>query len=105
MLWGYDMNTHEINLAVLIGLAERVLEGRKAQGVHSVDLGTRELYHCIPDDVVYLPYEQPEGPFEMGSLSDDLNALGKLLVDPDRVVTAVDVSRLAHVLRAVAAAM
>lgn len=99
------MDTHDINVTVLLGMAERVLEGCKKQGVHTVDLAGRELYHCIPDEVVFLPYAQPEGPFEMGSLADDLGELGKLLADEERVVTAVDVGRLAHVLRAMAAAM
>jgi hypothetical protein len=105
MHWDYEMNGHSINLSVLLGLAERVIEGRKAEGAHIIDLGPREAYHIIPDDDVFSPYVVPEGPFELGSLSDDLNELGKLLVDEKRVVTPVDVTRLAHVLRAVAAAM
>lgn len=105
MHWGHDMNGHSINLSVLLSLAERVIDGRKAEGTHVVDLGDREHYHIIPDDAVFSPYTAPSGPFEMGSLSDDLSELGKLLVDEGRVVSSVDVSRLAHVLRAVAAAM
>ena len=99
------METRNVNLSVVLGLAERVIEGRKAQGLHVVDLGQRDLYHIIPEDQRFSPYDLPQGPFSMGSLTDDLTELMHLLRDPDRAATPVDVARLGHVLCALAAAM
>ena len=93
------------NLSVLIGMAERVLDGRKAMGFQSVDLGERDRYHIIPDEQLFDVDNIPEGPFPIRSMSDDLAAFGKLLSEHDRPVTSVDVARLAHVHRVLAAVM
>jgi hypothetical protein len=64
-----------------------------------------DLYLQIPGDRMFEVEAIERPPVDVGSLHDDVIELRKLLADPDRPVTPVDVERLGHLMLALAARM
>jgi hypothetical protein len=95
------MDMNNVNLSVVVGLVERVIDDYKARGIHNVDLGGVDTYVAIAPEEMFDVYAEQVGPFPIGSLSDDLMELGKLMSDADRMPTAVDIERLGNLLRAI----
>jgi hypothetical protein len=95
------MDLNAVNLSVIVGMVERVVDDYKARGIHDVNLDTRDAYVSVAPEVMFDVYADQTGPFPIGSLDDDLTELAKLMRDADRMPTAVDLERLGNVLRAI----
>jgi hypothetical protein len=65
----------------------------------------RDLYLTVDEAKMFDVHEIGEPRVNVGSLHDDINELSKLLTDPDRPISPVDVSRMGHLLLALAARM
>jgi hypothetical protein len=65
----------------------------------------RDLYLTVEAATMFDVHEIEKPRVNVGSLHDDINELGKLLTDCDRPISPVDVSRMGHLLLALAARM
>jgi hypothetical protein len=99
------MNTREINLSVLMGMVEQVIDGYKARGIHSVDLGPADTYLMIATEEMFNIYNDPPKPFPIGSLTDDILGLQDLITTEDPLPTSVDLERLGNLFRAISEAV
>jgi hypothetical protein len=64
-----------------------------------------DLYLKIGGDRMFDVHRIERPPVNVGSLHDDITELRKVVADPDRLVTPVDVERVGHLLLAIAARM
>jgi hypothetical protein len=99
------MKTHEINLSVLMGMVEQVIDGYKARGIHSVDLGQWDTYLMIATEDMFDVYTDPPKPLPIGSLTDDILGLQDLMKEDDPLPTSVDLERLGNLFRAISEAV
>lgn len=90
-----------LNLMVLLALAQRIVDEYKERGIHEVTLTGKDLYQSVATEDMFDLEADFGDALPIGSLDDDLNELSKLLNDPSRSPTAVDMERLGNVLRAV----
>lgn len=99
------MQKREINLSVLLGMVEQVIDGYKARGIQTVDLGPADTYVAVATDAMFNVYDDPQMPLPVGSLTDDLLGLQDLMKSDDPMPTSVDFERLGNLLRAISEAV
>jgi hypothetical protein len=47
------MDKNNVNLSVILGLVERVIDDYKARGIHAVDLGAADAYVSIATEEMF----------------------------------------------------
>jgi hypothetical protein len=99
------MKPLEVNLSVLLGMVEQVIDGYKARGIHTVDLGQADTYLMIATEDMFNVYADPPKPLPIGSLTDDITGLTELMKMEDPLPTSVDLERLGNLFRAVSEAV
>ena len=92
-----------VPLMALVSVLQRIAAEYHQRGIKTVDLSERELYRAFATDEMFDVYVPAPSPIGIGSLHDDIAELSKLLADPDRRPTALELERLGNVLRAVSA--
>ncbi len=97
------MKLEHVRLATLASVFRRIAAGYSELGIDQVDLSQRDLYRVFGTDEMFDVYADVPYPIGIGSLQDDIAELAKLLGDPERMPTSVDIERLGNVLRAVSA--
>lgn len=90
-----------LDLSVLAALSQRIIDEYKERGIHEVTLTGKDLYQSVATEDMFDLEACFPGALPIGSLDDDLSELSKLLNDPARCPTAVDMERLGNALRAV----
>lgn len=91
----------EITLTLLQQAFQRIVAKLQAEGVTTVSVPT-DAYRFIPADS-WSDFTRDE--ILVGSLRDDIDGLTRLVNDPDRFCTYVDVDRFASLLRAISQEM
>jgi hypothetical protein len=94
-----------IPLALLARLLEQIAASYQQRGIASTDLSGHDLYRVFTTDEMFDVYADMPQTIAIGSLRDDIAELSKLLDNPERVATAVDIERMGNVLRAVSEAV
>jgi hypothetical protein len=90
-----------VMLAALAAVLHRIVADYRQRGIDSVELSERDLYRAFGTGEMFDIYASLPSPVGIGSLHDDMSELSKLLADPERLPTALDIERLGNVLRAV----
>lgn len=90
-----------ITLQTLELMLKTIIKSYAQRGVDHVDVTGKDFYLSMGTPEMFDVYQTPCEPLPVGSLADDMAELKKLLIDPDRIATAVDIERLGNVLRAV----
>jgi hypothetical protein len=90
-----------LNLAALAAVSHRIVDDYRERGIQEVSLTGKDMYHSVATEDMFDLEADFGDALPIGSLDDDLNELSKLLNDPSRSPTAVDMERLGNVLRAV----
>ncbi len=76
---------------------QRILDKLKGEGCDVIEFDN-DLYRYIPTDC----WDRfDEVPIDSGSLYDDIDELSKLVNEPDRPCTYLDLDRIASILRAI----
>ena len=86
---------------MLAALAQRIIDDHKTNPPREIGFGDRDLYLAIGSNDLFDIYAIDTHTPVVGSLQDDLAELRKLLDDPQRIATPVDMERLGNMLRAV----
>jgi len=86
----------EVPITLLEQAFQRILSKLKSEGVTTVRI-TNDAYRFVPTDS-WNDFTTDE--ILVGSIQDDVEGLKKLVDDPDRFCTYVDVDRFATVLKA-----
>lgn len=86
---------------MLAALAQRIIGDHKTNPPREICFGDRDLYLAIGSNDLFDLYAIGTHKPAVGSLQDDIAELRKLLDDPQRIATPVDMERLGNVLRAV----
>jgi hypothetical protein len=89
----------------LVFLMERIATEYRSRGIDTIDLSPHDFYRTFGTSEMFEVYADAPSTIGIGSLHDDVMELGKLLQDPDRMPTTVDIERLGNVLRAVSELM
>lgn len=95
------MPTNTIPLQALELVLQKIITNYAQRGITSVDVTAKDFYLAISTREMFDMHRTPSEPHSVGSLADDLAELEKLLIEPDRMATVVDIERLGNVLRAV----
>jgi len=90
-----------LDLSVLAALSQRIIDEYKERGIHEVTLTGKDLYQSVATEDMFDLEACFPGALPIGTPDDDLSELSKLLNDPKRCPTAVDIERLGIALRAV----
>jgi hypothetical protein len=91
----------KINLIALMTAFERIAVDYKRLDILDVDISGKDMYWVVGTEESFDVYNEPFESMTIGSLDDDLAELAKLMSDPDRPATTVDMETLGNVLRAV----
>jgi hypothetical protein len=107
---GYGMlhmklTPNSVSLTVLAALLSRIAAVYQERGVVSTDLSDRDFYRVFFTDEMFDIYANVPDTIPVGSLYDDITELSKLLDDPERMTTPLDIERIGNVLRALSDAM
>lgn len=90
-----------ITTRILQEVFERILLKLKQEGVTEIAIKD-DYYRMIPADE-WTNFDKDI--IVVGSISDDIDSLNRVLNDPDRILTYVDFDRTASVLRAISEAL
>ncbi len=90
------------SIATLFDRIAPFCEWRMPEGVNNAD---KDFYLAISERGMFDVFDIQKPAVDVGSLHDDVLELRKLLADPERAVSPVDVRRLGYVLLAIAARM
>ena len=88
---------NEITVAQLEQAFQRIVAKLKSEGVTTVQMAT-DAYRFVPTDA-WTNFASDE--LLVGSLGEDIEGLKKLVADPGRFCTYVDVDRFSAVLKAI----
>jgi hypothetical protein len=99
------MVTAEVNWAQIGQLFGRIAAAYTDLGVTGAHIGDPDQYLAIATDEMFDIHAIATAQPIVGSVIDDWSELLKLLADPDRPATVVDLERLGNVLRALVASL
>jgi hypothetical protein len=97
------MGSSEVDWMQIRQLFERIATAYSDLGVGGAPIGDPDLYLVIPTDEMFDVHAIGVARPVVGSVIDDWTELLKLLADPGRPATVVDLERLGNVLRALVA--